>query len=113
MKGNETVRLYAVACALLFFFVAWATVAAHPWTGPEPLPAVSPRAAAVVARQEHLIHRTAVVRRVLKHRWTAYHHRLTRRLAEIDRRAVPAAGDPPPVVVWVGRAKPLVKSRTS
>ena len=31
---NHVARLYALALALVVFFLAWAVVAAHPWATP-------------------------------------------------------------------------------
>ncbi len=115
--GSDTARLYAVCLALLVFFVAWAAIAAHPWTGPEPAIPRDPRARAVAARQAHLVARARVARHVLERRWTTYHRRMTARLAEIARRTGrPPVARPmpaPPVVVWAGGADPVTWTRSS
>lgn len=118
MKGSDTVRVYAIAITLLVFFVAWAGIAARPWAGPEPVPPVE-RAAALTAREAHLIHRARTARRVLVHRWARYQHRLARRIAEIERRTGsriadgPRARVAPPVVVWTARGAPMSWTRSS
>lgn len=119
MKGSDAARLYAITIALLVFFVAWAGIAAHPWTGPEPVPRADPRAAALTAREAHLLHRTRATRRVLVARWTRYQHRLARRVAAIERAAGRRvdAGDlappAPPVVVWAGGRVPVTRTGSS
>jgi len=43
---DHVARLYALALALVVFFVTWAAVAAHPWATAKP----DPRVAALAAR---------------------------------------------------------------
>ncbi len=117
MKGSEAARLYTIAITLLVFFVVWAGIAAHPWTGPESIALSDPRAAAVTAREAHLLQQTRVARRVLTTRWIRYQRLLAARVAAIERAngrsvgAVPVA--PPPVVVWSGRGAPVAWTRSS
>ncbi len=118
MKGSDTARLYALALALLVFFVAWASIAAHPWTGPDPVARADPRAAAVAAREAHLLHRSRVARRVLVARWNRYQRRLAYRVAAIERagRRVDAddlVAPAPPVVVWAGGRAPVTRTGSS
>ncbi len=118
MKGSETARLYAITLALLIFFVTWATIAAHPWTGPEPVARADPRAAVVNAREAHLLDRTRATRRVLTLRWTRYQRRLAQRVAAIERATgrhvdVSSRSTPPPVVVWAGRRTPVTRTGSS
>jgi hypothetical protein len=119
MKGSDTARLYTITIALLIFFLVWAGIAAHPWTGPEPVTRADPRTATLAAREAHLVNRTRVARRVLIDRWTRYQHRLAARIAAIERAAGRRAGDapraaaPPPVVVWAGRSAPLAWTGSS
>jgi len=120
MRGSETARLYTIATVLLVFFLTWAAIAAHPWTGPDPVSKADPRAAAIAAREAHLLHRTRVARRVLTARWTRYQRRLAHRVAAIERatghRATAAdlaATAPPPVVVWAGRGDPVTHTGSS
>ena len=55
MTDHDT-RLYALAVALLVFFVAWAAIAARPWaTASDPgCVAADPRVAALVAEQQRV-----------------------------------------------------------
>jgi hypothetical protein len=75
-------RLYALAFALVVFFLAWATVAAHPWTRRAET-RVDPRTAALAAREQRLRHESIVVARIVRHRWAVYRVELRRRLHEI------------------------------
>jgi hypothetical protein len=119
MKGSETARLYTITVAILVFFVVWAGVAAHPWTGPRPVARTDPRTAALTAREAHLLHRTRAARRALIGRWTRYQHRLAARIAAIERATghgtgdAPRAAAPPPVVVWAGRSAPMAWTGSS
>ena len=119
MKGSDAGRLYAITLSLLVFFVAWASIAAHPWTGPEPVARADPRAAAVAAREAHLLDRSRAARRVLVRRWSRYQHRLALRVAAIERaagRTVDAddlAAPAPPVIVWAGGRKPVTRTGSS
>lgn len=119
MKGSDAARLYAVTIALLVFFVAWASIAAHPWTGPEPVARADPRAAAIASREAHLLERTRATRRVLTARWSRYQRRLAERIAAIERAAghrVDAddlTAPAPPVVVWAGGRTPVTRTGSS
>jgi hypothetical protein len=75
-------RSYAVALALLVFFLTWATVAAHPWSK-RAAPRVDPRTAALAAREQRLRHERVVVSRIVRHRWAVYRVHLRERLSEI------------------------------
>jgi hypothetical protein len=75
-------RLYALALALVVFFLAWATVAAHPWTKRAGTRA-DPRTAALAAREQRLRHESIVVARIVRHRWVVYRFELRRRLHAI------------------------------
>jgi hypothetical protein len=75
-------RLYALALALLVFFLTWATVAARPWAA-RSTARLDPRAAALAAREQRLRHESVVVARVVRRRWAAYRLRLHRREQQI------------------------------
>ena len=47
---SHTGRLYALTLALVVFFLAWAVVAARPWS----TPAADPRLKALALREAHL-----------------------------------------------------------
>jgi hypothetical protein len=120
MKGSETVRHYAVAIALLVFFVAWASIAAHPWTGPEPVRPPDTRAETLAAREARLTHKATVVRRVLDRRWATYRHQLAGRLTQIERvtdrrrdQVLRSTQKRPPVVVQISQATPLTWTQSS
>ena len=77
---SHVARLYALAAALLVFFVAWAAIAAHPWNNRS---AADPRYTALKAREQRLRAESLAVRHVLDKRWAAYRARLARRRHEI------------------------------
>ena len=72
-------RLYALALALIVFFLAWATVTAHPWA----TTASDPRLRALALREAQLRRESVIVRQVVASRWAAYQARLKLRQAEI------------------------------
>lgn len=74
-------RLYALALALVVFFLAWAVVAAHPWA----TASADPRLRALAIRQAQLQHEAKLVRRVVAKRWATYRVRLKARRALIAR----------------------------
>jgi len=57
-------RLYALALALVVFFLAWAGVAARPWAAVAP----DPRWKALAIRQAHLQQRAKLVNRIVARR---------------------------------------------
>jgi type IV secretory pathway TraG/TraD family ATPase VirD4 len=72
-------RLYALAFALVVFFLAWAIVAAHPWA----TASADPRLRVLAAREARLRHEARLVDQVVKRRWAAYRRALRARNAEI------------------------------
>lgn len=74
-------RLYALALALVVFFLAWAVVAARPWATATP----DPRLRALAVRETQLRHEAKLVQKVVAARWTTYRARLKARRAEIKR----------------------------
>jgi hypothetical protein len=89
---SHTGRLYAVAVALVVFFLTWAAVAARPWASAQ----ADPRLAALAARERRARHESLVVRRIVRHRWAVYRVQLKHRQAQIAaaRRGCPAGGCP-------------------
>ena len=86
-------RLYALAFALLVFFLTWMMVAAHPWSA-HAAPKADPRVKALAARQSRLRHESVVVARIVRRRWAAYRrqlHRRQQRIAAINRANAAAA----------------------
>lgn len=80
-------RLYAIALAIVVFFLAWAVVAAHPWATTTP----DPRMRALAVREAQLRHEARLVQKVVAARWATYHLHLKARRAEIARIAAASA----------------------
>jgi hypothetical protein len=104
-------RLYALAVALLVFFVAWSVFSAHPWVSSS---TVDPRVAALAVREQKIRHETAVVQRIVQQRWVVYRAALKQRKALIATRqaqltAAPVTGPS----VRVVNLPPLTVTRTS
>jgi hypothetical protein len=74
-------RLYAIALALVVFFLAWAVVAARPWA----TASADPRLRTITIRQAQLQHEAKLVRKVVAARWARYRVRLKARRALIAR----------------------------
>ena len=74
-------RLYALALALVVFFLAWAVVAARPWA----TASADPRLRTLAIRQAQLQHEAKLVRKVVAARWATYRVRLKARRALIAR----------------------------
>jgi hypothetical protein len=85
-------RLYALAIALVVFFLAWVLVAAHPWQ----TAAADPRVEALAVREAQLQREAALVRRIVA-----------------LRRAQQPAAAPPPPAVRIVNLPPLTITRTS
>jgi hypothetical protein len=73
-------RLYALAIALLVFFLTWATVAAQPWAKST---AADPRLQAIAARERQVRAESTAVRRLVNRRWAVYRRELKVRQGEI------------------------------
>ncbi len=99
-------RLYVLALALVVFFLAWATLSAHPWGTPRS----DPRLAALAARETRLKHEARLVDRIVAARFAAYRADLRLRRAQIAS-AQQAAAAPPPVRIV--NLPPLTITRTS
>jgi hypothetical protein len=112
---NHVGRLYALALALVVFFLAWAVVAARPWS----TPAADPRLKALAARETHLRREAQLVNRVVARRWAAYRVALRARRVQISAaraRAAQAAASyaaPTSASVRVVMLPPLTITRTS
>ncbi len=87
-------RLYALALALVVFFLAWAVVAAHPWA----TAAADPRLRALAAREAQLRREARVVNALVASRWAMYRLELQLRRARVSRAAAAAAAPPVQVV---------------
>ena len=79
---NHTARLYAHVGAVLVFFVAWATIAAHPWAA-QATAGPDPRLAALQAREQRLRAEALAVKQVVDRRWAVYRAQLALRKQEI------------------------------
>lgn len=104
-------RLYALALALLVFFMAWSVFAARPWATSAK---TDPRVAALAAREQRIRHESLVVQRIVQKRWVVYRAELKKRKALIAARqaqlaAAPVAGPS----VRVVNLPPLTVTRTS
>ena len=108
-------RIYAIATALLVFFLAWAVVAAHPWASARV--ARDPRLIALTTREQRLRREAKLVQQVVDRRFADYHRRSApiRRRWQAGTRAVQSAA---PAVgssagVRIVHLPPLVITRTS
>jgi hypothetical protein len=116
---NHHGRLYALALALVVFFLAWAVIAAHPWA----TASADPRLRTLAIREAQLQHEARLVRKVVTTRWARYRVELKNRRAEIARlnaaaaaasaRAVTAAAAPAGPVQVVNLPAAHVVTRTS
>ncbi len=76
---SHTGRLYTLAFTLVVLFLAWATVAAHPWA----TTATDPRLQALSLREAQLRREGKLVKQVVAQRWATYRAQLKTRQAEI------------------------------
>ncbi len=102
-------RTYAVATALVVFFLSWAAVAAHPWAAQKP----DPQLVALQAREQRLRADAKIVARVVAARSAAYQTALqARRAAIAEARSRPIAVARAPQVRIV-TLPPLTVTRSS
>jgi len=104
---SHVVRLYALAAALLVFFLTWAAIAARPWASHSSAKA-DPRWAALARREQRLRHDAIAVRRVVDRRWHVYQVQLTAR-----KRAISAAVQRHQRALAAARAAAVAVSATS
>ncbi len=76
---NHIVRLYALAATVAVFFVAWAIIAAHPWSSATATATSDPRLVQLAGREQKLRREAVAVQRVVKHRWAVYRGQLKQR----------------------------------
>ena len=103
-------RLYALAIALLVFFMTWAAVAAQPWATSAQS---DPRLRAIAARERQVSAESAAVRRLVNQRWAVYRKQLKVRQGQIaaaQQSQLAAAAAPSVRVVTL---PPLTITRTS
>ena len=119
-------RLYALAAAVVAFFVAWATIAAHPWSSAKATR--DPRLVALALREHRLRADARLVQQVVARRFSDYRHRFAAYKAALARqqaqlaaaRAAAAAPSPSAPASYSGgggvrivNLPPLVITRTS
>ena len=105
-------RLYAVAIAVVVFFVSWAAVAAKPWATAKP----DPRLAALAQREQRLRVDAKLVQQVVDQRLVAYRIALKVRRAQIataQARSLQVAQATAAPAVRVVNLPPLTITRTS
>jgi len=102
---NHVGRLYAVALALVLFFLTWAVVAAQPWTSA----AADPRLGALALREARLRVEAKHVNAIVARRFSDYRRALAARRAA-QARAAQATTAP---AVRVVTLPPLTITRTS
>jgi hypothetical protein len=114
-SGSHTGRLYAIAAAVLVFFLAWAVIAAHPWASVQA--ARDPRLVALTKREQKLRREAKLVKRVVDRRFADYRRRLTAyKKASASQQAAQSAPAPAGGSsngVRVVALPPLVITRTS
>jgi hypothetical protein len=99
-------RLYVLALALVVFFLAWATLSAHPWGAPRS----DPRIAALTAGEARLRQEAKLVDQVVAARWASYRVDLKLRRAQIASAQKVAVAAP---AVRIVNLPPLTITRTS
>lgn len=120
-------RLYALVAGVVVFFVAWASIAAHPWSSVKA--ARDPRLAALAAREQRLRADARLVQQVVGRRFSDYRRRFAAYKAALARRqaqlaaarsaaaAAPSAAAPASYAggggVRIVNLPPLVITRTS
>ena len=111
---DHVARLYALALALVVFFVTWATVAARPWAAE-----TDPRVVALAKREQRLAREQVRVQRLVARRFAAYRRQLAQRqraaaAAPVGAAPAPAAAAAPPAPpVQVVSAPPVTATRSS
>lgn len=109
MGTNHVGRLYAIALALVVFFLAWAVVAARPWGATK----ADPRLKALAVREAQLRAEAKLVNRVVARRWAAYRTALKTRRAAIAAASATAPAAYTGGSVRVVTLPPLTITRTS
>jgi hypothetical protein len=107
-------RLYALALALVVFFLTWSVVAARPWGRAT----ADPRLKTLAVREAQLRQQAKLVNQVVALRWVAYRRALRVRQAEIAAARAHAAQlaavtSAPAPQVRVVTLPPLTITRTS
>jgi len=111
---NAIGRFWAVAVALVVFFVLWAVLAAKPWVS-SGAPA-DPRLSALQAQEQKTQNRAIAAQQTLNNRWAAYRSALMRQqgaLTAQQRAQLATAPAGPSVIVKVTGATPVTHSTSS
>jgi hypothetical protein len=87
---NHHGRLYALAASTLVFFVAWAVIAAHPWTSTK-VAGRDPRLVALTQREQRLRLEAALVQHVVARRYADYRKRFAAYKVALARRQAQVA----------------------
>ncbi|HEY7380409.1 MAG TPA: hypothetical protein VH572_04320 [Gaiella sp.] len=101
---DHVVRLYAAAAALVAFFLAWAGIAARPWSPPPR----DPQLAALDRQEQRLRRDLGLAQQVVDRRWAAYRATLAG-----QRAAAAVAARPPAPPVRVVTLPPVATTRSS
>lgn len=111
---NHIARLYAVALALVVFFLTWAVVSARPWAAQATPAGKDPRIVALERREVRLHRESIRVQRLVKRRFHVYKVRLRARKHQIaaietsNARAAAAALAATSAPSWTPSAAPSV-----
>ena len=112
---NAIGRFWAVAVALVVFFILWAALAAKPWVSSSGAPA-DPRLSALQAQEQKVQNRAIAAQQTLNKRWAAYRSALLKQkgaLTAQQRAQLAAAPAGPSVIVKVTGATPVTHSTSS
>ncbi|MGA9762118.1 MAG: hypothetical protein WBQ14_06830 [Gaiellaceae bacterium] len=82
---NGLGRIYAIAAAIVVFFLSWAVIAAKPWVE-APAAKADPRLAALDVREHRLRQDAVQINAIVQKRWKVYRAQLVRRKHEIAAR---------------------------
>jgi hypothetical protein len=111
---NTIGRFWAIAVALVVFFVLWAVLAAKPWVS-SGTPA-DPRLTALQAQEQKTQNRALAAQQTLNKRWAAYRSALVRQQSSLtpqQQAQLATAPAGPSVIVKVTGAAPVTQSTSS
>jgi ABC-type protease/lipase transport system fused ATPase/permease subunit len=78
-------RIYAIAAAIVVFFLSWAIIAARPWVQ-APEAKADHRLAALDQRERRLRNDAVAINAIVQKRWNVYHAQLVQRKHQIAAR---------------------------
>lgn len=109
---SATGRLYALALAIVAFFLFWAVVAARPWA--TAAPAGDERELARVAKRERDLQREAArAQAIVDERWRAYRAALAEQEGAIAGGGIGSSAAAPFIVASAPPSAPLTSTRSS